>query len=64
MEDSAPLVYGTYWEVLCYFHVCAEITGLRSRGVRQMAWADYLFNGLGDKAYRLTRQAQSIDAEI
>ena len=27
MEDSAPLVYATYWEVLCHFNICAEITG-------------------------------------
>jgi len=37
MEDSALLVYATYWEVLCHFHICAEITGWRSRGVKQMA---------------------------
>ena len=30
MEDSAPLVYATYWKVLCHFHICAEITGWRS----------------------------------
>ena len=29
-----------------------------------MAWADYLFNGLGDKADRLTRLAPGTDAEI
>jgi len=50
MEESVPLVYATYWKVLCHFHVCAETTGLRSGGVKQMAWADYLFNGLEDKA--------------
>ena len=64
MEDSAPLVYVTYWKVLCHFHICAEITDLRSGGVKQMAWADYLFIGLGDKADRLTRLAPSTDAEI
>ena len=34
MEDSASLVYATYWEVLCHFHICAEITGWRSGGVK------------------------------
>jgi len=29
-----------------------------------MAWADYLFNSLGDKVDRLTRLAPSTDAEI
>jgi len=35
MEESAPLVYATYWKVLCHFHICVEITGLRSGGVKQ-----------------------------
>jgi len=30
MEDSAPLVYAAYWEVLCHFHIYTEITGFRS----------------------------------
>jgi len=64
MEESALLVYATYWEVLCHFHICAEIIGLRFRGVKQMAWANYIFNGLGDKADRLTHLAPSMDAEI
>jgi len=29
-----------------------------------MAWVDYLFNGLGDKANRLTRLATSTDVAI
>ena len=62
MENSAPLVYVTYGEVLCHFYICAEITG--SGGVKQMAWADYFFHGLGDKADRLTRMTPSTDAKI
>ena len=34
MEENAPLVYVTYWEVLCHFHIYAETTGLRSGGVK------------------------------
>ena len=64
MEDSAPFVYVTYWEVLCHFHICIEITNLRSEGVKRMAWANYLFNGLRDKADRLTHLAPSTDAQI
>jgi len=45
MEESALLVYATYWEVLYHFHICAKTPGLRSGGVRQMAWPNYLFNG-------------------
>ena len=25
MEDSAPLVYATYWEVLCHFHITLRL---------------------------------------
>ena len=24
---SDPLVYETYWEVLCYFHICGQVMG-------------------------------------
>jgi len=44
-------------------HMC-RITGLRSGGFKQMARANYLFNGLGDKADRLTCLAPSRDAGI
>jgi len=57
-------VHVTNWEVLCHFHICAETIGLRFEGVRQMAWANYLFYGLGDKADRLTHLVSSTDAEI
>jgi len=71
IEKSAPLVYATYWEVLCHFEICVETTGLRSRGVKQMAWANYLFSGLKiffsglrDKADRLSCLNPSTNAEI
>ena len=64
MEESTPLVYATYWKVLCHFHICAELTGLRSGGVKQMAWTDYVFNGPGDKANQLTHLTSSTDAKI
>ena len=57
-------MYATYWEVLCHFHICIKLTVLRSGGVKQMAWVDYLFNGMGDKTNQLTRLAPSTDAEI
>ena len=41
-EESTPLVYVTYWEMLYHFHICAELTALRSEWVKQMAWTDYL----------------------
>ena len=44
-KKSDPLVYGTYWEVLCHFHICEQVTGWRSGGIKQMSWATYLFPG-------------------
>ena len=43
LNKDASQVYETYWEVLCYFHICAQATGWRSGGVKQMSWANYLF---------------------
>ena len=37
MEESALLVYATYWKVLCHLHICTELTVLRFGGVKQMA---------------------------
>jgi len=27
LKKSNPLVYETYWEVLCHFHICVQVTG-------------------------------------
>jgi len=29
LKKSDPLVYETYWEVLCHFHICGQVTGWR-----------------------------------
>jgi len=31
LKKDDPLIYETYWEVPCYFHICARITKWRSR---------------------------------
>jgi len=36
LKKDDPLVYETYWEVLCHFHICAQTTGWRSGGIKQM----------------------------
>ena len=43
MKKDAPLVYETYWEILCHFHIYDQITGRRTGGVKQLSWANYLF---------------------
>ena len=37
LKKDAPQVYETYWEVLCHYHICAQITGLRVGGVKQIS---------------------------
>jgi len=64
LKRDAPQVYENYWEVLCHFHICAQVTEWRSRGVKQMSWANYLFGGLEEKSSLVSRLAASTDAEI
>ena len=45
VEKSDPLVYETYWEVLCHFHICGQLTGWKNGGVKQISWVTYLFPG-------------------
>jgi len=63
LKKSDPLVYETYWEVLCHFHICGQVTGWRSRGVKQISWANYLFSGV-NKTDTMTRLAPNTDKEI
>lgn len=37
LAKSRPDVYQTYWEVLCNFHICAQLTGLRSGGIKHLS---------------------------
>jgi len=36
LKKSDHLVYETYWEVLCHFHICGQVTRWRSGGIKQM----------------------------
>jgi len=57
-------VYETYWEVLCHFYICSQITSWRNRGVKQMFWVSYLFNGITEKDSPVTSLAPCTDEEI
>ena len=57
-------MYETYWEILCHFHICTQVTGRRSRGVKQISWANYLFGGMEEKLSLVSRLAASTDTEI
>jgi len=64
LQKEAPQVYKTYWELLCHFHICAQITGLKVGGVKQMSCANYLFQDLGNNTGLVSRLAASTDEEI
>ena len=63
MKKSDLLVYETYWEVRCHFHICGQLTGWRSGGVKQISWANVLFPGV-NKTDSMTWLALSTDEEI
>ena len=63
LKKSNPLMYETYWEVLCHFHICRQLTRWRSGGIKQISWATYLFPGV-NKATPMSRLAPSADEEI
>jgi len=64
LKRDASQVYETYGDALCHFHICAQVTGWRSKGVKQLSWANYLFGGLEEKSSLVSRLAASTDAEI
>jgi len=64
LKKEDPQVYETYWEVLCHFHICGQISSSRNRGVKPMSWASYLFNGINEKDSPVTSLAPYTDEEI
>jgi len=35
LKKGDPLVYETYWEVLCHFYICGQVIGWRSGGLNR-----------------------------
>lgn len=46
LQAQDTLAYDTYWELLCHYHICAQITGLNKNGMKQKSWEEYLFLNL------------------
>ena len=64
LEKESPQVYETYWEVMCHFYICGQTTAWRSGGVKQLSWADYLFNNVSNKDLPVIRLAPSSGGEV
>ena len=54
LRKEDPQLCETYW----------EISSWRNRGVKQMSWASYLFNGINEKDSPVTSPAPCTDEEI
>lgn len=37
LKAQNTLAYDTYWELMCYFHICGQMTKLRNQDVKQKA---------------------------
>jgi len=54
LRKEDPQVYETYWEVLCHFHICGQMSTWRNRAVKKMSWASYLINDINEKSSPVT----------
>lgn len=41
-------IYKIYWEMMCHFRICPDISGITGQGVGHKVWATYLFRNLQD----------------
>jgi len=64
LKKEDPQVYETYWEMLCHFHICGQISIWRNRGVKQMSCASYLFKDINEKSNSVTSLVPYTDEEI
>nr|ABD63197.1 hypothetical protein 20.t00049 [Asparagus officinalis] len=55
LKKTSPEIYATLWEVMCHFHICMQLTGARGSGIKQVSWAEYLFQNLTTKGGSVTR---------
>ena len=49
LKKEDPQVYETYWEVLCHFHICGQISSWRNRGVKQKTAYEMLRSLVGSE---------------
>ena len=49
---------------MCHFHICGQVTGWRTHGVRHLSWANYLFNNVSKKDHSITRLAPLSEQEV
>ena len=64
LKETIPEVYDTLWEVMCHFQICGQLTGARGRGIKQLSWAEYLFQNLSDKNAAVSRREASTPETI
>ena len=57
LKVTHPEIYATFWELMCHFHICAQVFGMRGGGIMHTTWADYLFQNLNRKDVAVSRVA-------
>lgn len=48
-------IYKTYWEMMCYFRICTNVSRIRSQGIGQKVWDNYLFWNLNHNPASIAR---------
>lgn len=49
---------------MCHFHICGQMTKLRSQGVKQKVWIQYLFPNLDTVGDDISTLSVCTEAEI
>ena len=57
LKVAHPEICATFWELMCHFHICAQVFGMRGGGIMHTTWADYLFQNLNRKDVAVSRVA-------
>lgn len=54
LRAQSPLASDTYWELMCHFHICGQITKRRNQDVKQKACAEDLLLDIDTKGVDIT----------
>lgn len=57
-------IYETHREMMCHFHICANILGIRFQRVDHKVWASYLFRNLNESLRSIASHKFASQEEI
>lgn len=53
-------IYEIYWEMMCHFRICANISETKSQGISHKVWATYLFRNLNESLGSIVQRLKDI----